>query len=105
MSTLRKLEKIKLGKYLNKIKKKVLRTYPGAKCFKMLDGTYEICSARGYPIRNPGLFLPKNTTVLEAWERAAYSIWFSGMVVKSFNAFSDEKMVKRVIKEIGEEEV
>lgn len=95
MNTQDKLKKNKQDKDFLKLKKRVLKAYPDAHVRLMPDGNYEICTANGYPIRKPELFLPENKTVREAWERASYAIWFDGMVTKSFRAFSDEKMSKK----------
>lgn len=103
MNTQDKIKKITQDKNFLKLKKKVLKAYPGAHVRMMPNGTYEICTANGYPIRKPELYLPENKTVREAWERTAYAIWFDGMVTKSFNAFSDEKMYKKFDK-VKEEE-
>jgi hypothetical protein len=103
MNTQDKIKKIKQDKDFLKLKKKVLKAYPGAHVRMMPDGYYEICTANGYPIRKPELYLPENKTVREAWERASYAIWFDGMVTKSFNAFSDERMARKFEK-IKEEE-
>ena len=103
MNTTTKIQKITKDKELLKHKKKVQKAFPDAHVRLMPDGNYEICTGNGYPIRKPELFMPENKTVREAWERAAYAIWFDGMVSKSFNAFSDEKMFKKFDK-IKEEE-
>ena len=103
MNTTEKVQKISKDKEFTKLKKKVLKAFPGAHARLMPDGNYEICTQNGYPIRKPELYLPENKTVREAWERTAYAIWFDGMVNKSFRAFSDDKMVKKFSKEKEEE--
>ena len=103
MNTTTRIEKLRKEKELTKLKRKVLKAYPDAHVRLMPNGSYEICTTNGYPIRKPELFLPENATVREAWERASFAIWFDGMVVKSFRAFSDDKMVKKITK-VKEEE-
>lgn len=83
-----------MDKEFKKIKNKVLKKYPGAKCY-LIDDTYVICDSAGYPIYNDTLTrLPKPTTVRQAWQYLSDTIWYSGMLIKSFNAFNDSKMFR-----------
>lgn len=104
MKTADKLKRIKKQKDFIKIKKKVLKANPGAYTRQLPDGTYEVVTANGYKIGNPELLLTKSKTVRDAWEKAALGSWFTGMIVKSFNAFNDEKIYRKIAKENKEVE-
>lgn len=98
-STEDKLKKLALAKELKRAKNKVLKKYPGAYCrFTPESGIYEIVTENGYPITNPELRLPPYKSVREAWHNTAMGIWFTGMVVKSHNAFNEEKIFRQFAK-------
>lgn len=99
MNSSTKILKIQRDRDYIKLKKKVLKVFPGAHIRKMSNGNYEVCNSNGFPIRNPELHLPENKTVKEAWERVGYAIWYNSMISKSFRAFSDEKMIKKFAKQ------
>jgi hypothetical protein len=100
MTTQQRVDKLTRAKSLKRLKNKVLKVYPDAYCRKN-GQIYEICT-KGIAIKDPELMLPNALGVYDAWERAAYCLWFKGMIVKSFNAFSDEKMAKQFEKEKDE---
>jgi hypothetical protein len=61
-----------------------------------------VVSGEGYAIVDPELMIPPATSVRQAWINAKYCAWFSNMIRKSNNAFSDEKIYKKLAKESGE---
>lgn len=103
-NTQEKLERIAKTKSFKRLRNKVLKKYPGAYTKRLPDGTFEVCTANGYKICNPELHLPPCQSVREAWETAALGLWFTGMIVKSFNAFNDDKIYKKLVKENKEVE-
>lgn len=98
-TTHQKIQKITKEKNFLKVKRKVLKANPGAYTRQLPDGTFEVCTANGYKIGNPELLLTSSNTVRDAWEKAALGSWFTGMIVKSFNAFNDEKIYRKLAKE------
>jgi hypothetical protein len=102
----KKIELTPQQKEFAKVKRFILKRFPGARtegrtingvmCFTVVDGN-------GRSIVDPTLFLPPAKTVVKAWEQAKYACWFSNMIRKSNNAFSDEKIFKKLAKESGGE--
>ena len=73
----------------------IAKPYNGKLQYKVLDGT-------GHAVVSEELMLPPAFTVRKAWEQAKYAAWFTNMIRKSNNAFSDEKMYKKMAKETGD---
>ena len=46
--------------------------------------------------------LPLTYSVRAAWNQAKYGAWFTNMIRKSNNAFSDDKIYKKIAKESGD---
>jgi hypothetical protein len=86
-------------KEFQKVKRFVLKRFPGATTKAYDDGTYAVVDQYGFEIENPELFMPKAKTVREAWNQAKFGQWFTNMVRKSNNAFNDEKIYKKLAKE------
>lgn len=84
-----------------KLKRYVLKRHPGAHTIAR-DGNYVVVNQNGYNIISPELMLPPAKTVRKAWEQVKYSLWFTNMIRKSNNAFSDEKIYKKLSKEHGD---
>jgi hypothetical protein len=97
-NTRERINKLTKQKTFEKAKKLVSKRYPGAH-IRLVNGLYEVCNKNGFPIRTADLYMPENYTARDAWERLAHSLWFGKMVVKSFNAFNDDKLFKKVVKE------
>jgi len=88
-----------------RMKRYVDKKFPGAHTVaKMVNGqmTYRVLDGRGFAVISEELFLPPAFTVRKAWEQAKYAAWFTNMIRKSNAAFSDEKMYKKMAKEIGD---
>ena len=89
-----------------KIKRFIQKRFPGARTeARRIDGliVYQVVDGGGYRITDPDLLLPPATTVRQAWYNAKYCSWFTNMIRKSNNAFSEEKMIKKINKELGYE--
>ncbi len=82
-----------------KIKRFVLKRFPGSYTHRNKDGTYVVLNGFGYNIVSPELLLPPAHTVRAAWTQAKYAAWFSNMIRKSNAAFSEEKMYKKMAKD------
>jgi hypothetical protein len=92
-------------KEFQKMKRFVEKRFPGAHTMAKQSGNkleYTVLDGRGYAIVDPELMLPPAHTVRKAWEQAKYAAWFTNMIRKSNNAFSDEKMYKKMAKESGD---
>tara|TARA_R110000868_G_scaffold386887_1_gene655330 strand:+ start:912 stop:1232 length:321 start_codon:yes stop_codon:yes gene_type:complete len=88
-----------------KVKRFVEKRFPGAYTkARMVGGktAYQVVDGNGFAVIDPTLFLPPTYTVRKAWEQAKYGAWFQNMIRKSNNAFSDEKIYKKLAKESGE---
>lgn len=88
-----------------KVKRFVQKRFPGAHTIcRERDGQmiYEVLDGNGYVVVDPELMIPAAKTVRKAWDNAKYCAWFSNMIRKSNNAFSDEKMYKKLARESGE---
>lgn len=84
------------------MKRFVDKRFPGAHTIARQAGNkihYTVVDGAGYSIVDPELMLPPALTVRKAWEQAKYAAWFSNMIRKSNNAFSDEKMLKKMARE------
>lgn len=92
-------------KEFNKVKRFICKRFPGARteafmynsqmCYRVVDGD-------GINVVDSELMLPPCTTVLQAWLTAKYAVWFTNMVRKSNNAFTEEKIYKKLAKEACE---
>ena len=88
-----------------KLKRFIEKRFPGARtvarmvnekiCFQVVDGNV-------LSVVDPELRIPFATTVRGAWNTAKYGAWFQNMIRKSNNAFSDEKIYKKLARESGE---
>jgi hypothetical protein len=86
-----------------KVKRFVQKRFPGAHTIKNSGGYYQVVDDYGMSVVNPELMLPPARSVRDAWKQAKYSHWFSNMIRKSNNAFSDEKIYKKLAKDAGED--
>lgn len=89
-------------KEFQKMKRFVDKRFPGAHTVAKEVGNkkhYTVLDGKGYAIVDPELMLPPALTVRKAWEQAKYAAWFTNMIRKSNNAFSDEKMLKKMARE------
>lgn len=88
-----------------KVKRFIQKRFPGAHTVARQDGEkirYQVVDGEGFAVVDSTLFLPPTYTVKEAWTQAKYGAWFSNMIRKSNNAFSDEKIYKKLAKESGD---
>jgi len=81
-----------------KVKRFIQKRFPGAYTIQRTDGSFAVVGGNGISIVDPELMLPPTYTVRKAWEQAKYVHWFSNMMRKSNNAFSDEKIYKSMNK-------
>jgi hypothetical protein len=88
-------------KEFQKVRRFVVKRAPGAHTIRRNDESYLVVDNEGRSAVNPELMIPPAKTVREAWQQAKYSLWFTNMMVKNTNAFSDEKIYKKLIKERG----
>ena len=89
-------------KEFQKIKRFINKRFPGAHTVARAAGSkvhYQVVDGQGHTVVDPELMLPPATTVTEAWTNAKYGVWFTNMVRKSCNAFSDEKIYRQLAKE------
>jgi len=86
-------------KEFQKVKRFVLKRFPGATTKAYEDGTFAVVDDYGFEIVNPELFMPRAKSVKEAWNQAKFGQWFTNMVRKSNNAFNDEKIYKKLARE------
>lgn len=86
-----------------KVKRFVEKRAPGAHTV-LRNESYVILDGRGYNVVQQELMLPPAKSVKEAWQQARYSLWFSNMMRKNNNAFSDEKIYRKLAKEAGSDE-
>lgn len=87
-----------------KVKRFVLKRFPGARTVAKLNGDakhFQVVDGNGYAIVDPQLLIPPATTVKQAWMQAKYSAWFSNMIRKSNAAFSDEKIIRKIARSEG----
>jgi len=103
----KKVELSPKQKEFQKIKKFVLKRFPGAHtvavptCGNQL--LYQVVDANNRVVVSPELMIPLGKTVTQAWTNAKYGAWFSNMIRKSNNAFSEEKMWKKLARENKED--
>lgn len=87
------------------MKRYVDKRFPGAHTMAKQVGSkmhYTVLDGNGRVIVDQELMLPPALSVRKAWEQAKYAAWFTNMIRKSNNAFSDEKMYKKMAKESGD---
>jgi len=92
-------------KEFQKVKRFIQKRFPGAHTVgRVLDGKtfYQVVDGNGISVVDPELRLPYSSSVRGAWNIAKYGAWFSNMIRKSNNAFSEEKALKKMAKEAGE---
>lgn len=85
-------------KEFQKVKRFIQKRFPGAYTIMRTDGSFAVVDGNGRSIVDPELMLLPTYTVRKAWEQAKYVHWFSNMMRKSNNAFSDEKIYKSMSK-------
>lgn len=94
-------------KEFQKVKKFVIKRFPGAHtvavptCGNQL--LYQVVDVNNKAVVSPELMIPLGKTVTQAWTNAKYGAWFSNMIRKSNNAFSEEKMWKKLARENKED--
>lgn len=91
-------------KEFQKVKRFVQKRFPGARTIKQSVGSYVVVDGKGLSVLDPEMLLPPVYSVREAWYQAKYNHWYSNMIRKSNNAFSDEKIYKKLAKERGSED-
>jgi hypothetical protein len=91
-------------KEFQKVKRFVVKRFPGARTAMSTAGIFSVVyGEEAQPVVDPELLLPPAKSVREAWYQAKQIAWFTNMIRKSNNAFSDEKIFKKLVKERGEE--
>lgn len=88
-----------------KLKRFIEKRFPGARTVaRMISGKlyFQVVDGNGISVVDPELRIPFSKSVREAWTTAKYGAWFQNMIRKSNNAFSDEKIYKKLAKESGE---
>jgi hypothetical protein len=83
-----------------KVKRYISKRYPGAHTAVMNDGSFKVLDGEGISVINEELLIPPTHTVLDAWDAAKYSIWFSNMIARSNRAFSDDKILRKLSKKL-----
>ena len=83
-----------------RVKRYISKRYPGAHTAMMNDGSFKVLDGEGISVINEELMLPPTHTVLDAWDAAKYSIWFSNMIARSNRAFSDDKILRKLTKKL-----
>ena len=92
-------------KEFQKVKRFVVKRFPGARTAMSSAGYFSVIYGDdGEPVVNPEILIAPAMTVREAWMKAKYVSWFTNMIRKSNNAFSDDKIYKKLAKEKGDEE-
>jgi hypothetical protein len=91
-------------KEFQKVKRFIVKRFPGARTAMNSAGIFSVVYGDGaQPVVDPELLLPPAKSVREAWAQAKQVAWFTNMIRKSNNAFSDEKIFKKLAKESGED--
>lgn len=89
-----------------KVKRFIEKRFPGAHTVSRVVGSntyFQVVDGDGYSIVDSELMIPMAKTVRGAWDLAKYGAWFQNMIRKSNNAFSDEKICKKIAKENKED--
>jgi len=101
-------EKIVLSpeqKEFQKMKRFIEKRFPGARTAMNSAGHYSVVHGEDAESVVPAeLLYPPANSVREAWQQAKSVAWFVNMIRKSNNAFSDDKIFKKMAKERGNEE-
>jgi len=101
-------EKVTLSpehKEFQKMKRFIVKRFPGARTAVNSAGHYSVVYGEDADSVVPAeLLYPPARTVREAWNQAKSVAWFVNMIRKSNNAFSDDKIFKKMAKERGNEE-
>jgi hypothetical protein len=87
-----------------KVKRFIEKRFPGARTVaRIIEGQtlFQVVDGNGVSVVDPELRIPFDRTVRGAWNTAKYGAWFQNMIRKSNNAFSDEKIYKKIAKESG----
>jgi hypothetical protein len=88
-----------------KVKRFVVKRFPGARTAMNSAGHYAVVYGEDAdPVVSPELLIAPATSVRAAWNQAKYVAWFTNMIRKSNNAFSDDKIYKKLAKEKGDDE-
>ena len=93
-------------KEFQKLQRHINKRFPGAHTEARVVGEatyYQVVDGLGYTVVDPELLIPPATTVRQAWVNAKYCAWFSNMIRKSNAAFNEEKIIKKINKELGYE--
>ena len=92
-------------KEFQKVKRFIAKRFPGARTAMNSAGHYSVVHGVDADSVVPAeLLYPPARTVREAWQQAKSVAWFVNMIRKSNNAFSDDKIFKKMTKERGNEE-
>ena len=92
-------------KEFQKMKRFIVKRFPGARTAINSAGNYSVVYGEDADSVVPAeLLYPPARTVREAWNQAKSVAWFVNMIRKSNNAFSDDKIFKKMAKERGNEE-
>jgi hypothetical protein len=92
-------------KEFQKMKRFIVKRFPGARTAMNSAGNYSVVYGEDADSVVPAeLLYPPARTVREAWNQAKSVAWFVNMIRKSNNAFSDDKIFKKMAKERGNEE-
>ena len=87
------------------MKRFIVKRFPGARTAINSAGNYSVVYGEDADSVVPAeLLYPPARTVREAWNQAKSVAWFVNMIRKSNNAFSDDKIFKKMAKERGNEE-
>ena len=92
-------------KEFQKMKRFIAKRFPGARTAMNSAGHYSVVYGEDKESVVPAeLLYPPATSVREAWNQAKSVAWFVNMIRKSNNAFSDDKIFKKLAKEKGGDE-
>ena len=87
------------------MKRYIAKRFPGARPAMNSAGHYSVVHGEDADSVVPAeLLYPPARTVREAWQQAKSVAWFVNMIRKSNNAFSDDKIFKKLAKERGGDE-
>ena len=105
MHSMSEIEKAVQHKEFQKLKRYVTKRFPGAHTVVITNAgktQFKVIDGQGYCVVGQELMIPPADTVSKAWEYAKYAGWFSNMIRKSNNAFSEEKMMKKLANKNGD---
>lgn len=92
-------------KEFQKVKRFIVKRFPGARTAMNSAGYFSVVYGdNAEPVVSPELMIAPATSVRQAWNQAKYVAWFTNMIRKSNNAFSDDKIYKKLAKEKGDDE-